>query len=511
MEGVFGEVRKAIYDPSPVSKDLSYIDEILNSTNLTAAEKENFLTPFYLNLEKHIANEQAKKRISAQELRERIRISCHPEKCDSDFTLLFLPAGWARIRLFERFSEDIVMRAANVVSDAYAAFPGSNEFLSGVVKGDQFDWSGFEDRTSKISGAEEQEENSRQILAGGVGRVFDKLNSRLDVLRTEIIFRESFNKMKERFKFIGGEVPQILQIVPEAILKEERPEMLSREKLSGELKRRNEDLEFTLSQLREEKDKVEAERVKLAEALEDLKRLDSVKSEFIGIISHQFRTPLSAIRWNNDLITEELSGSGLPEEKSKQMAVYSGAIMNRTIFLISILEDIFDVLAVENKQLAIEKKPNFLWEMLDSAISAIAQEAKFKNIRINFNKNQASLMAVSSDKNKIERACMIMLRNAVNYSPENSEITVTLGSMEYRGKPAQFCTIKDNGIGIFPEDMAKLFTKFFRAKNAIAAVADGAGLGLYLVKQFLEAHGGTVGLESEIGKGSAFSIILPEE
>ncbi len=511
MEGLFEEVRKAVYDPVPVSKDLNYVGEILNSTSIAEFEKVNLLIPFYLGLEKHISQEQLKKRISPQELRERIRAKCLPERCYSDFTLLFLPSGWVLMRLFEKYSEDLLVRAASVISEAQKSFAGSNEYLTGVWNEDSFDWSVFEGKISKIPKAEEQEETARQVLSGALGRVFDRLNSQLDVLRTEILFRESFKKIKERFKYLDGDVPQILQIIPAAIMQEERPEMFTREKLSDELKRRNADLEYTLSQLREEKNKVEAERAKLAEALEDLKRLDSVKSEFIGVISHQFRTPLSAIRWNNDLILEELPGLGIDQEKLKQLSVYSGAIMNRTIFLINILEDIFDVLAVENKQLSISRKPSLLWEILDESIGAINQEAKLKNIRINFNKSEATLKSIPLDSHKLGRACMIVLRNAVNYSPDNSEISVSLGTMEYDGKPAQFCTIKDSGIGIAKEDFPKLFTKFFRAKNAISTVADGAGLGLFLVKKFVEAHGGAIGLESEIGKGSAVSFILPEE
>ena len=511
MECAFGEVRRAIYDKSPVNKDIAYINEILSSTTLDESGKENLLIPFYLRLEKYIAEEQAKKRISAQELRERIRVSCHPDRCASDFTLLFLPAGWARIRLFERYSEEILLRSVNVVMDSYAIFTRTHAFLYGVWIANKFDWSEFEERISEIPESGSQQENARQILAGALDKIFDRLNEQLEVLRTEIIFRESFKKLKERFKFLDGEVPQVLQIVPGAILQEERPEMFSKEKLSDELKRRNSDLEFTLSQLGEEKKKLEAEREKLAQALEDLKKLDSVKGEFIGVISHQFRTPLYAIRWNNDLISEELADLKLSDEKSKKLGSYSGAIMSRAVFLINILEDIFDVLAVENKQLMIERKPGLLWEIVDGAISDISPEAKLKNIKINFNKAEATLKSIPLDSHKIKRTCRIMLRNAVNYSPADSEITISLGTMDYNGKPAQFCSIRDSGIGISQEDIPNLFTKFFRSKNAIMTVADGAGLGLYLVKNFIAAHGGAVGVESELGKGSVLSFILPEE
>lgn len=511
LESVFSEVRKYIYDKAVFAKDLSYIEEILSSGTVDQITKENLLMPFYLRLEKHISEEQEKKRIPVSELRERIREASRPERCDSDFTLLFLPVNLIRIRLFEKFSEEIIERASGTILEPMPVFSGSNQTLSAVRKGDVYDWSGFEKNISEIPESDGQLESARQILGGGVSRIFDKLNEKLDVLRAEMIYRDAFNKMKARFKFVESEVPQILQIVPEAILREERPEMFSREKLSGELKTRNTELEFTLSRLSEEKNKVEAERAKLAQALEDLKRLDSVKAEFIGIISHQFRTPLSAIRWNNDLLFEELADVIPDAEKQKQLSSYSGAIMNRVIFLINILEDIFDVLAVENKQLAISKKPSPLWETVDEAINSLNPEAKLKNIKILFNKAEAPQKLIQMDAHKIGRACMIILRNAVNYSPANSEISIVIGTMELSGKPAQFCTIKDSGIGVSQEDMPKLFTKFFRAKNAISTVADGAGLGLYLVKNFVEAHGGAVGLESELGKGSAFSIILPEE
>ncbi len=511
MECVFADVRKALYDRALFTKDLAYIDEILNSTTLAEAEKENLLIPFYLRLEKYISEEQSKRRIPAQQLREMIRASCHPERCMGDFAILFLPPVFSRMRLFERFSEDILSKSISVIPDVSQVFMSANEFLSGVWSSGKFDWSGFENRISGIPNPEEREENARHAIGVALEKVFDRLNDQLEVLRTEIIFRDSFKKMKERFRFLDGEVPQILQVVPTAIMQEERPEMFSKEKLSDELKRRNSELEFTLSRLSEEKSKVESERAQLEIAVEELKKLDAAKDQFIGIISHQFRTPLSAIRWNNDLISEELAASGISADKLKTLTSYSGAIMSRSVFLIGILEDIFDVLAIENRKLTIERKPGLLWEVVDSAVSAVSPEAKLKNIRINFNKAEASLKSIQFDSHKVERACSIMLRNAVNYSRENSEVTVSIGTMDYNGRPAQFCTIRDSGIGISAEDMPNLFTKFFRAKNAIITVADGAGLGLYLVKNFIEGHGGAVGVESELGKGSAFSFILPEE
>ena len=113
------------------------------------------------------------------------------------------------------------------------------------------------------------------------------------------------------------------------------------------------------------------------------------------------------------------------------------------------------------------------------------------------------------DKKKIRRVSAILIRNAVNYAPEGGTVLITIREEDYQGIPVFACGIQDTGIGIAKEDLPNLFTKFFRAKNAVQAVADGAGLRLYFVKNFIEAHGGFVQVESELNKGSNFRFVLP--
>jgi signal transduction histidine kinase len=267
---------------------------------------------------------------------------------------------------------------------------------------------------------------------------------------------------------------------------------------------------LALAQLSEEKKRVEAESQKLASALENLKLVDKAKDDFITVVSHQFRTPLSIIRWNNELLADEITEL-VPSGEKERLIGYTNLIYEKSVFLIHILEDIYDVLAIEGQEIKVEKKPSQLWEIIDEVLKEFSKLAANKNIDLKFVQPDSEPQEMLLDQQKVRRVCSILIRNAIQYTPEKGSVSVTLREAELKGGPAMSCSIEDTGIGIASEDKNKLFTKFFRSQNAIKAVPNGAGLGLYLVKKFIEAHGGEVVVESELNKGSKFTFSLPRE
>jgi signal transduction histidine kinase len=197
-------------------------------------------------------------------------------------------------------------------------------------------------------------------------------------------------------------------------------------------------------------------------------------------------------------------------EKQGELLGYARATYAKIVFIINILDDIYDVLAIEGKTVTVDAKPSQLWEIIDEARRLLEPEARDKKVEIIFDRGTVPLKEISVDQQKMKRVCVILLRNAIRYSFENGKVAIAVREALLDGKPALSCSIQDSGIGVAPEDRGNIFTKFFRAKNAVQASPDGAGLGLYLAKHFVEAHGGIIQVESELGKGSVFTFVLPQ-
>lgn len=505
-------LKKKISEEELVGEDLKELDRLLKSSPALEGGEEKYIA-LYLRLEKFLAEEQGGERVSREALRSIVADSCGAERAEGDFPAIFLPEYLQRIRIYESFTDVILRKSRDLLDEA--AYSGvlqifKDDNLEGALKDGNLNYRYLEAKLEKsIAQFEKREEFAREFLFRVMDKLLRSLSEKIEVLRAENLFREAYRQFKSRFNFLDN-APQALLIVPAEILREERTEILSKETLLDQLRQRNQALELALAQLSEEKRRVEGESRKLEEALESLKLVDKAKDDFISVVSHQFRTPLSIIRWNNELLADEVSELAGGEDREKLIG-YTNLIYEKSIFLIHILEDIYDVLAIEGQAIKVEKKPSQLWEIIDEVLKEFAKMAANKNIDLKFAQPEVEPREMLLDQQKIRRVCSILIRNAIQYTPESGSVTVTLRDAELKGRPAVSCSVEDSGIGIAPEDKDKLFTKFFRAQNAIKAVPNGAGLGLYLVKKFVEAHGGEVRVESELGKGSKFVFLLLKE
>ena len=507
---VFLSVTKKVTGKEAVQEELKEIESLLHAP-AEFEDRTKIAARLYLRLEKYIGEEQLKNRISKESLREAVFNSCRGDVAEGDFVLIFAPKYLKRIKVTEKFTEALIDKCRHFIGEERCAnlFNSLPSELSGSVKSGKIDWLIFEQKIRQsASEPEKQEELAKQSLSAIVSNLVRGLFETIEAARAELVFREVYQQFREKLSFVE-DIPQVLNIVPQGILNEEKLEILEKSKLAEELRRRNQELEFAMTQLSEEKKKVEEERVKLAAALEDLKAVDRAKSEFIDVVSHQFRTPLSGARWNSEIIGDELLNI-TQEDLRVRLVEYNRLIQEKIVFIINILEDIYDVLAIEGRALAVEKKPGQLWEIVADALKEQEKEAEREKISLAFDRSKAPLKEILLDPMKIRRICKILIRNAIHYTPENGKVTVSIWEGEMQGSPVLVCSVQDTGIGVAPGDIPKLFTKFFRAKNAIKKIADGAGLGLYLVKRFVEAHGGAIWVESELDKGSKFTFAIPE-
>ncbi len=238
----------------------------------------------------------------------------------------------------------------------------------------------------------------------------------------------------------------------------------------------------------------------LQETLEREQQLSKLKDTFIATASHQFRTPLSVIRWSVDLIRSQKTRVPISkiEEQIKD-------IFNNTIKLVVIADDLLTVaefgLGTYQKRNAVEVD---IASITREIITSYKKQIDEKKITLNLTKTQRKIV-LRVNKRAIHAAIKNLIDNAITYSRERGNVLVKL---EKEDKQIRF-SVMDNGIGIPKKDQQYVFTQFYRASNAVEAKNVGTGLGLFIIKNIITGHRGDIGFHSEQGKGTTFWFTLP--
>jgi signal transduction histidine kinase len=244
----------------------------------------------------------------------------------------------------------------------------------------------------------------------------------------------------------------------------------------------------------------------LQEARRQLEVVSAARSEFIEVVAHQFRTPLSSIRWNGELLTEAIAEKSI----DPQYADLVETIRSKSVYLIETLDRVFATLDIETGKLVLDFKPAFLWEVVQDVYQNYQKEISRRGLKWKFHREKEQLKEIPMDKVKITTVLKILMGNAINYTGDGGAITVSLGDRSINGDEYQVFTIKDSGIGVPKEEAEKIFEKFYRAQPAKLKSPDGTGLGMFIVRNLVEAHHGMVKLASEgTGKGTTISFALP--
>lgn len=228
-----------------------------------------------------------------------------------------------------------------------------------------------------------------------------------------------------------------------------------------------------------------------------LASLDKAKSEFINVVSHQFRTPLTAILWNAEL---SLDGGALAPKDHK----FIEEIRQRATFLGTTLNRIFDLLALENKQLTFESKPVQLDRLVQSIERDFATIARVKQLKLS---STLKPLTIDGDEEKVSSIVRTLIDNACNFSKARGTVAIHLATDASAKRVV--LSVTDHGIGIAPDELPHVFDKFYRSGSAKKAAPDGAGISLYLAKQFIERQRGTIEVTSEPRKGTTFTVTFP--
>ncbi len=225
------------------------------------------------------------------------------------------------------------------------------------------------------------------------------------------------------------------------------------------------------------------------------------KTEFISVAAHQLRTPLSAIHWSfENLMKQPLN----PEEKE-----IAEAGLGATIKLLKIVNDLLDISKIEEGRFGYQFENADIVKFIEETIAEAIELNKQSSVKIYFKRPAEQEIMISFDAQKLKMALFNLLDNAIKYNTENGEVVVEAEKLA--DKPYAQISVKDTGVGIPPQEINKLFTKFFRAENVMKIVTEGSGLGLYIVRNIIRRHGGDIRAESELGRGTTFYFTLPTD
>ena len=226
-----------------------------------------------------------------------------------------------------------------------------------------------------------------------------------------------------------------------------------------------------------------------------IKQVDGLKRNFISLMSHDLKTPVAKIAGIADVALQQNKGN-LNLEKNLYSIIESTKELNK--FITSIL----DLTKVESQKLNLQLISKDINPIIESVLEGLRFEASRKNI--NFIAQLEPLYPINIDVTLINRVLSNMIENAIKYSGENSTVIVKT----YDDEKWVYIEVSDNGAGIPAEDLPFVFEKFYRVKNDASHKIKGTGLGLYLVRYFVELHGGQISVESFLNEGTTFQIKL---
>lgn len=230
------------------------------------------------------------------------------------------------------------------------------------------------------------------------------------------------------------------------------------------------------------------------------KEIDKMKTEFVSTVSHELRTPLTTIKEFVSIISDGIPGSLTIKQKE-----YIDIVKNNADRLSRLISDLLDISRIESGNLELRLTFVNLVDLVKIAVSSLKPQAEIKRVefKVFF---PSAIVNVYADPDKLIQILINLISNAVKFSKESGKVTLMIRSMDKEIE----CSVSDEGIGIAAENFSKLFVKFQQFSRTSGAGSRGTGLGLAIVKDLVEAHQGTIRVESEIDKGSRFIFTLPK-
>jgi len=232
-----------------------------------------------------------------------------------------------------------------------------------------------------------------------------------------------------------------------------------------------------------------------------LKAMDRMKSDFVAMVSHEIRAPLTSVEQQLSVVLAGIIGE--VGERQKEML---GRAKERTHALLTLINDLLDLSKIEAGFVVQQKEPTQITEVLEKVFEVLRHEAESKSISLQLSCSE-ELPPVMADRGNMEEVFINLVSNGIKYTSVGGAVNLSA-----RIEGSHLCVeVADNGIGISAEDLPRIFDKFYRVKNAQTRKITGTGLGLPIVKGIVEAHLGSIEVESQPGIGSKFRVYLPLE
>ena len=246
--------------------------------------------------------------------------------------------------------------------------------------------------------------------------------------------------------------------------------------------------------------RVEQRTHELTEVVNELKKVGKRKSEFVSAVSHELRTPLTSIKGYAAILLTKNLGK-IPTAVHERLE----KINKHSDELVHMVNDLLDISRIESGRVTMKRLPYNLKDFVEPIVDLLSVQAKNKNIDLVT--EIPSELKIFVDKSQIERVFINLIGNAVKFTPEKGKINITTKGADNFVQ----VNISDTGIGIPKEAQENIFEEFYRVDNEVNESVKGTGLGLSLVKNIIEAHQGSIWIESKVGVGSTFSFLLPLE
>jgi len=247
-----------------------------------------------------------------------------------------------------------------------------------------------------------------------------------------------------------------------------------------------------------------AQRQRIQTALERAKNAaeaaSRAKTEFLANMSHELRTPLNSVIGFSDVLSEQAFGP-----LNEDQAQYVTDILESGQHLLSLVNDILDLAKIENGSLEIQRGSVMVPRLVERAVQMFRERAVRQGLRLVADVDSNVRMIVA-DERRLKQMLYNLLSNAIKFTPEGGEVRVTVHPKEN----SVVLIVADTGIGIPLDEQRKIFDSFYQMDSTLSKNAQGTGLGLAMVRQIVELHGGTVSVTSEPGQGSSFIVTLPQ-
>ncbi|MBN1874519.1 MAG: GAF domain-containing protein [Anaerolineae bacterium] len=240
-----------------------------------------------------------------------------------------------------------------------------------------------------------------------------------------------------------------------------------------------------------------------ARLFQQVQRANEAKTEFVSFVSHELKQPMTSMKGYTDLLMKGIGGTLNDQQKQFLQVIRSNVErMGR------IVSDLLDVTRIESGRLRLEMSDVVPADVMSEAVQAFEQAIAVKGQELKV-EIEPNLPQIQGDRGRLLQVLTNLISNANKYTPEHGTITVSVGRWMDREQHYVRWAVRDTGVGMKPEELDRLFTKYFRSKNPEVRSEQGTGLGLVITRSIIEMHGGYIAVESEWQKGSTFSFVIP--